>query len=422
MRSALGAAVLAAVAFSPAVLALGLTGLSGERGRWSLPLASTAGASAEASLESWSGIALWATWIWSGLAPGAALVAIACASSFRRLNPSWAEAARLAGASSFRIARDLSWPIVRPAAARAAGLVFLLAIVEPGAPIVLGLRRTLAFQIVEAATGANAFPRAAVWTLVAGLLGLCGWLVYRWEGAPPILAQPSEAPTGERLGRRERSGSLLASIASSGGLAVWAIVAWLPVFGLIRLAARAGSLAFRRCRAASDFLTAIGQLRDRVPLQVLLDSALFALAVAGGLLLVASVAKPVSRLRARPGRGRWLRPIATLPPLVLGVGVLAVCWLASLASRFLLDRGQVRAAVSLGDLAAAIDTRQHPLITMGLAVALVLLPRIFQNRNKTHAAAASKPRPDSCRDAAFQAGASQLQAWRSRIQGPFRDG
>ena len=54
------------------------------------------------------------------------------------------------------------WPIVRPAAARAAGIIFLLAIVEPGAPLVLGLRRTLAFQIVDARR-VRAHFRAAVW-------------------------------------------------------------------------------------------------------------------------------------------------------------------------------------------------------------------------------------------------------------------
>ncbi len=419
-RSPAGAAALAAVVLSPAFLALGLTGLSSQPERWSLPFASTAAAPSEASLESWSAISLWATWVWSGLIPGAGLVAIACGPSFRRLNPSWTDAARLAGATSFRIARDLSWPIVRPAAARAAGLVFLLAIVEPGAPLVLGLRRTLAFQIVEAATGANPFPRAAVWTIMAGLLGLCGWLVFRWSGGNSIPAAPSRAATTKEQSRRVRRGSPLASVVSSGGLAFWTIVAWLPVFGLIRLATRGVRASLSGSSTpANDYLSAIAQLRDRLPRQVLVDSALFALAVASGLLLVAGVARPGSRERARPAWQRWFRLITALPPLVLGVCVLAVCSQASLASRFLLDHGQVRAAVSVGDLAATIDTRQHPWIMMGFAVALVLLPLVFQNRSRPLAAAAEVPRFDPCREAALQAGASRPRAWALANPGAF---
>ena len=161
-RPALAASALAVVAISPAFLRLGSKVASATEESGLLPLESMGAGSPGASLESWSGILLWLTWINSAVTPGAAFVALACASSFRRLDPAEAEAARLAGASSLRIARDLSWPIVRPAAVRAAGLVFLIALVEPGAPLVLGLRRTLAFQIVDAATGASPFPRGRV--------------------------------------------------------------------------------------------------------------------------------------------------------------------------------------------------------------------------------------------------------------------
>ena len=83
----------------------------------------------------------------------AAAVALAAAGPVERLERSWEDAARLAGASPFRIWRSLSWPMVRPSALRAAALVFLFALVEPGAPLILGLRRTLAFQIVEPPAG-----------------------------------------------------------------------------------------------------------------------------------------------------------------------------------------------------------------------------------------------------------------------------
>ena len=411
-RSVLAAAIVAGMAFSPAFLALGLTGLFGEPKRWPWPFATIGAGSPGASLESWSSISLWVTWIWSSAAPGAAFVALSCASSFRRLDPSWSEAARLAGASSFRIARDLSWPIVRPAAARAAGIVFLVAIVEPGAPLVLGLRRTLAFQIVEAATGANPFPRAAVWTMMAGVLGLCGWLVFRWKGAGSIVAEPSGAKFAVDLDRRARRASPLVSVFSAVVLAAWGIVAWLPVAGLFRLAASRGDSSHRAdAPLAGSFLTAFPQLRDPALVRIVLDSAVFALEVAFGLMLIAWAGGLGSRARSPATRWRCLRPIIAAPPLVLGVGVLALPWLAALASRFLLDRGQDRAAVLVGDFATTIDTRQHPWILMACGVGLVLLPHIFRNGSGPLATAAGQRQFDSCQAAAVLSGAPRWRAW-----------
>ena len=100
--------------------------------------------------------------------PGAwRLVALVTSSAVERLERSWEDAARLTGVGSLRAWRALFWPLVRPSSARAAALVFVFALVEPGAPLVLGLRRTLAFQIVEAAGRPDPFP-------VRGGLGLHG--------------------------------------------------------------------------------------------------------------------------------------------------------------------------------------------------------------------------------------------------------
>jgi ABC-type Fe3+ transport system permease subunit len=412
-RSVVGAAIAAGMACSPAFLALGLTGCFGEPRRLPWPFATNGADSPGASLESWSGISLWVTWIWASAAPAAAFVALSCAPSFRRLDPSWSEAARLAGASSFRIARDLSWPIVRPAAARAAGIVFLVAIVEPGAPLVLGLRRTLAFQIVEAAGGSNPYPRAAVWALIAGLIGLCGWLVFRWTGGSAILAERSGAAVLDaELDRRVRRASPLVSVFSAALLAVWAIVAWLPVAGLLRLAVRGGDSSDPPdATLPSDFLTAIPHVRDPVLLRIMIDSAVFGLEVASGLVLIAGVGGLGSRVRSPRTWWRPFRPIVALPPLVLGVGVLALPWLAALASRFLLDRAQYRAAVLVGDVAATIDTRQHPWILMACGVGLVLLPRIFRDTSGPLAAAPGRRRFDSCKAAAVLSGAPRWRAW-----------
>ena len=417
-RLVLGGAVMALVASSPAFLALGITGLLGVPQRWPWPFAAVDPAGPGVSLESWSGLPLWLIWVWSTLPAGAALVALATESSFRRLNPSWDLAARLAGASTYRIVRDLSWPIVRPAAARAAGLVFLLAVVEPGGPLILGLRRTLAFQIVDAATGPSPFPRTAVWALMAGLLGLAGWLAFRWKGGSPILLEPVAHTPAPKFGLYPRRVSPTISIVSAGLLGIWVFVVWLPILGLTREAIGNGRVGSTTRAAAIDgFLSPIALFGDPLLARVLLDSALFGLAVAGGIMVLAWAAGLESQPRSSRRWSRRLRPIAELPPLVLGTGVLTLPWLAGLASRFLLDREQSSAAVLVGDLAAATDPREHAWTMMGCCVGLVLLPRFFRNKTAALAPEGRRSQIDSCHDAALLAGAVPWRAWALRKPG-----
>ncbi len=145
-------------------------------------------------------------------------------------------------------------------------------------------------------------------------------------------------------------------------------------------------------------------------IQVLLDSAVFALEVAGGLLVVAWVVGLNSRGRTTGGWPRSLRRIPPVPPLVLGTGVLALPWLVALASRFLLDRGGSRAAVLAGDLAGAIDPHQHPWILMACALGLVMLPRFFRNDGASRAAGSGNHPGDACYAAAVHAGAPRWRA------------
>ena len=278
------------VAISPAFVALGLTGMLGEPERWPWPFAAVSGGSSPAaSLESWSGVSLWVMWIWATLPAGAAVVALASEPAFRRLDPAWNEAARLAGAGMFRQWKDLTWPLIRPEAVRAAGLVFLLALVEPGAARVLGLRRTLAFQIVAAALEPAPFPRVAVWALMAGSLGALGWLVFRWKGGSSILFDRVSSSPDREFGERSRPVSPVLSIALVGVLSAWAVACWLPIFGLIREAFRGGQPGSATSLAAADgLLHYLGRLSDPVIVQVVRDSALFGLMVASGMILLAS--------------------------------------------------------------------------------------------------------------------------------------
>ena len=143
---------------------------------------------------------------------------------------------------------------------------------------------------------------------------------------------------------------------------------------------------------------------------MLLDSAVFALEVAGGLLVVGWVVGFRSRARITGGWPGSFRRIPALPPLVLGTGVLALPWLAALTSRFLLDRGGYRAAVLAGDLAGAIDPHQHPWILMACAVGLVMLPRFFRSDGAARAAGSGNDSADACYAAAVHAGAPRWRA------------
>ncbi|MBX6313791.1 MAG: ABC transporter permease subunit, partial [Isosphaeraceae bacterium] len=111
----------------------------------------------------------WLALVWLYLAAGVPRVAQAAGAVLRRIEPTWEDAARVVGASRRRLWWSLLWPIVRPEAARAAAEVFMLMLLEPGAPLVLGLRRTLAFQVVEAALAPDAAHRAAA----LGVVGVC---------------------------------------------------------------------------------------------------------------------------------------------------------------------------------------------------------------------------------------------------------
>src|SRR5208337_3661127 len=88
---------------------------------------------------------LLSAWITAPAVVAPALFALGLLGLF---DPSGQDAARLAGARPLRVWWTLTWPTLRPSVASAVYLVFMINLADPAAPLVLGLRRTLGFQMV----------------------------------------------------------------------------------------------------------------------------------------------------------------------------------------------------------------------------------------------------------------------------------
>jgi ABC-type Fe3+ transport system permease subunit len=321
------------------------------------------------SLATWPGVGFalrtglpanlgaWMGWFWVEVASGVPLVWLATATALERVEPAWEDAARLAGASRRKIWRHLLWPVVRSGAARAAGAVFTLALVEPGAPLVLGLRRTLAFQIVEAALGPNPAPRAAVLALVAVGLAVAGQVLLGWWGGPPISWPSEPSKTRPPIGRgRHAWFGLLA-------LAVWVVLAWTPALVVFGHAARPSPLAAIR-----------GVLADPIAIRLILNATALGLAVVALDLLLAWTFSAWSGRRSRWGvrLAGWLD---RLPPLALGVGALVFPGLLADGADAL--RGlpvPERLVQGLRSVGRDLDPDGVPGVLLALAVAAVRLP------------------------------------------------
>lgn len=181
-RRLAAAVLIVAAATPPAVLALGLSILvdgSGERA-WRGWFDRVGGGADHLATLDWG----WIGWFWAATVQGGALVSLAFLSAHARLNPAWRDAAKLAGGSRNRVWWRLNWPLIRPALARPLGFVFASTLADPGAPLILGLRRTLGYQVVASGLGPEPFPRIAALGLVILLLAAVVRLaLFAWSGA-----------------------------------------------------------------------------------------------------------------------------------------------------------------------------------------------------------------------------------------------
>jgi iron(III) transport system permease protein len=366
--------VVAPAVVPPAFMALGLVGAIEPDGPrfWTI-LRTQVPPVLEARVPEWA----WIVWSWSALVQGVSLVALSTSAALDRLDPRWEEAAKVVGARSARIWRSLTWPMIRPTVTQGVGLVFVITLLDPAAPLILGLRRTAGFQVVFQVLRADPFPGVASIVLLALFASLLGKTLFRWlGGSGTALAYRAPALTGSTSFRRpDLVADRLRAVASASLVAAWSVLAWFPIVGLARLAARSASQTGDQvdpAGVASDVL--IRRLAEP-PIPKLM---LFTLLLAISVILVIKVLAwlEAGRRASDPGRERSHRALLTsVPTLAWGVGILAIPRVADLASR-LVDAGTGWRRVSGGllRLAHGISPYHVPGLLLFLGVCLVLVP------------------------------------------------
>jgi ABC-type Fe3+ transport system permease subunit len=382
-RWILGALGLVPLAAGPLVLASGVRSLVGDGGGWEwLAARSVLGMPCD-------GLARWLGLVWVELALGVPLVWLATGATLRRFDPTWLEAARAAGATRTRAWFDIAWPLLRPEAARAGAAVFVLTLVEPAGPLILGLDRTLAAQVVFASQRFDDPTRAATLAVIALAVAIVGrTLLVRWGG--PRVAWPDPVVPAPRpsLGWRAATPRLLA-------LAGWAAVGVGPV---VLVLGRTFAAARREMPGSLDIL-----LRS-----LFLDRDF--LAQLGQGLMIAWFVMIFQVLALALSSGRWSRGLlagfAAVPPLVVAVGALAVPWLveaAGDAAGWPTGWGRL-----IDGLALELAPGRSPGLLLAIAVAAAGLPMLA----RATVLARSQTNP-ALVEAALLAGAGRSQAWRA---------
>jgi iron(III) transport system permease protein len=159
-------------------------------------------------------------------------VFLTVAGALQRVDPSLEEAARTAGVGTWRIMRDITLPLVRPAIYGGALLAFVSSIDNFGIPAVLGMRvqfYVLTTRIYEALTIPN-MPLATAMSVLLVIVALIAMLGFRrMEGGRmqyAVIGGKSTTPGIIRLGRAR-------PWVTAGLLAVILVIVILPLVALV---------------------------------------------------------------------------------------------------------------------------------------------------------------------------------------------
>lgn len=167
-----------------------------------------------------------------GLA-GAPWVALAVRDALGDVDLTRIEAAQQRGMRPRQAFRRLIWPLIRPSSALAAAGVFARAIGDPGPPLILGLRRSLAFQIYESLRIPEGPPRASVLGALVLAMAVVGSALLRWWGGTDWLARPDDGgqPPSGPVSRGPWAGPRIVGLLA-GGLLVLSPLIGLGLVGL----------------------------------------------------------------------------------------------------------------------------------------------------------------------------------------------
>jgi ABC-type Fe3+ transport system permease subunit len=364
-RSLLWALALVPVAAGPLLVAPGIGFFLGGSQHWNwLAARSILGFSLD-ELVRWTALG------WVGLATGAPIVALATSATLRKLEPAWTEAAKSAGASPVLIWREILWPILRPDVARACAAVFTLTFVEPAGPLILGLNRTLAFAILEAATRFEQPTRAAALALLAVAFAALGRTLILWWGGPTY-ASPEllSCPMVEQAGLRRAWFSRLILF----GWAVFAVgplaLLVLKSFQILQASTSGLWTGFLRLWFEDSELHAwIANSATTAGLAVLIDLVILRLLLGP---------RPDSSDRALKFASWFFQ---AFPPLALGVGAYSTPWLLEA----LADSIGGRAGDWTRGLALELNPARSPGFLLILVIAAGKLPILVKVANLARA-------------------------------------
>lgn len=105
------------------------------------------------------------------------------AAAMANVDPSLAEAARNLGASSWRVFRTVTLPLIMPGYFAGAILVFIWAFTDLGTPLIFGVSRTVPVQLFDALSELNSNPQGYALVVVVLVLSLTLFgLSRRWLG------------------------------------------------------------------------------------------------------------------------------------------------------------------------------------------------------------------------------------------------